>query len=626
MATNSVLIFINTGTSANSGTGDSLRTAFNKINTNFVRLENSFVAGGVASFNSGTGIVTFTGTDIISQLGYVPYDSANPQNFVTSAVISGFATKQYVDNTFVTTASFNLTSLDVATKSYVANAVYGLASESWVLSKDYVSTTWVINAFDSTLGQFVTKTYLTQQNYLDATALTNALTTYAQNLTDQLPKNPDVYSLGNGTFRWKNLFLSDTIWLQGVPITINTITNSISVNGVGGTGNFKFDNTSIYNNNTSFNIFATNNGDAKLFIPNNYDASNTRPLMVYNTGTEGILLQGFNTQVAIDGAGNTGLKVIGKLSLPVYMQGYAPNKASTTTDILTILPGLATVTNPDNTVTPASPTSIESYNKQGTGYSDLKIKGSTIQLMPVNNTSGQTVPSNPYSDTSSYRISIQPNTSLEKLRITATQQFFDTWQARPLEIGGGTSVEIANYYYDQDHPGQDSTIARWKFRTTGNLSDGFTPGLVFPDNTVQTTAFTGGGFPLIITQPTAPAQHNQYALQIVGYGNSTDKILFTVSDLGGRNAITSSKNNDSDYSPLAIIGSSIELRTLNGTSSVTVDNSGSLTITSGNLIFPDGSTQNTAFTATNWVSLAGIKALVAASGSWGAFQAAVAAL
>ena len=40
------ILYINTGTSANAGNGDSLRTAFTKINENFTYLESTLGAGG----------------------------------------------------------------------------------------------------------------------------------------------------------------------------------------------------------------------------------------------------------------------------------------------------------------------------------------------------------------------------------------------------------------------------------------------------------------------------------------------------------------------------------------------------------------------------------------------------
>lgn len=57
---------INLGTYANDGTGDDLRTAFQKVNANFTELGASDVRGGV---NLGTALVTLTTTSATSALG-----------------------------------------------------------------------------------------------------------------------------------------------------------------------------------------------------------------------------------------------------------------------------------------------------------------------------------------------------------------------------------------------------------------------------------------------------------------------------------------------------------------------------------------------------------------------------
>ena len=141
MATSSVIFLINTGTSANSGDGDSLRTAFNKVNRNFLQLESSFVAGGVASFNSQTGIVTFTSTDIVNLLGFTPYSASNPANYVTQATFAGLATEQWVlDKNYVDTSTFYSVVGGFVTSSTFNTYVTGLATEQWVLDKGYVTT------------------------------------------------------------------------------------------------------------------------------------------------------------------------------------------------------------------------------------------------------------------------------------------------------------------------------------------------------------------------------------------------------------------------------------------------------------------------------------------------------
>jgi hypothetical protein len=148
MATaNTVISFINTGTGANKGDGDTLRTAFNKINENFRGLSDDFQAAGVASFNGAGGIITFTATDISTVLGYVPYPDSNPNNYLSSAVLDSYPSKSYVNGTFVTTSTI----------------------------QDYPTT----NAINLILSDYATKVFIGQQDFVTATSLISTLLNYA---------------------------------------------------------------------------------------------------------------------------------------------------------------------------------------------------------------------------------------------------------------------------------------------------------------------------------------------------------------------------------------------------------------------------------------------------------------
>ena len=75
---------INIGTVANDGTGDPLRTAFDKVNDNFTELY-SDDAGDVNSVNGQTGVVTLD-TDDISE-GTINFYNANHTGDVTGSSI-----------------------------------------------------------------------------------------------------------------------------------------------------------------------------------------------------------------------------------------------------------------------------------------------------------------------------------------------------------------------------------------------------------------------------------------------------------------------------------------------------------------------------------------------------------
>jgi hypothetical protein len=165
----SVITPINTGSGPNSGTGDSLRTAFNKVNQNFISLENSFIAAGVSSFNGSGGQITFTGTDIISYLGYVPYNSSNPSNYLSSALLDNYATTTFVTENFA--LKTELTPL--APKTYVDNALASYVSLVYLNGQGYLSSTNV----NTYLTDYATKTYVTQQGYVQAGDFENYLRT-----------------------------------------------------------------------------------------------------------------------------------------------------------------------------------------------------------------------------------------------------------------------------------------------------------------------------------------------------------------------------------------------------------------------------------------------------------------
>ena len=325
----SVINFINTGTGANAGNGDSLRTAFNKINQNFVDLENSYVQSGVASFNGTGGVITFTATDITNLLGFIPYNSGNPSQYVTQSSVDGLASLLYLDSNFVTTSTI----LNYTTKNYV----------------------------DTNLAQYATLDFLSAQNYISNVTLPNFLTFYAteawvglnfistasigtylnQGKVDLLPVIANTYDIGSQLLPWKTLYLSDSIYIDNYVITVNTVTNKLTVNNQGLTGNYSFDPQNIYNNDVSFDINASYNplispvAVAGIHFPNNTQAS-LSSIRVYNTATGGVVLDGKTTQVLVDEGNIAGVEVRGRIKLPVSFK----DGNNTSSHILTISPNL----------------------------------------------------------------------------------------------------------------------------------------------------------------------------------------------------------------------------------------------------------------------------------------------
>ena len=81
--TSNLLSYVNTGSGANTGTGDPLRTAFGKINGNFALLSSivdSNAASGGGSLTDVTNVAT--AITVVSSNGVVGW--VNTQNFITA--------------------------------------------------------------------------------------------------------------------------------------------------------------------------------------------------------------------------------------------------------------------------------------------------------------------------------------------------------------------------------------------------------------------------------------------------------------------------------------------------------------------------------------------------------------
>ena len=81
---------INIGTTANDGTGDPLRTAFDKVNSNFTELYNDD-AGDVNSVNAGTGISVdqTTGDVTVTNTGTLDTTTDNGATTTNSITVGG---------------------------------------------------------------------------------------------------------------------------------------------------------------------------------------------------------------------------------------------------------------------------------------------------------------------------------------------------------------------------------------------------------------------------------------------------------------------------------------------------------------------------------------------------------
>lgn len=610
----SVINFINTGTGANAGNGDSLRTAFNKINQNFVDLENSYVQSGVASFNGTGGVITFTATDITNLLGFIPYNSGNPSQYVTQSSVDGLASLLYLNSNFVTTATI----LNYTTKNYV----------------------------DTNLAQYTTLDFLSAQNYISNVTLPSFLSFYAteawvgvnfiststigqylnQGKTDLIPAITNTYDIGSQLFAWKTLYLSDSIYIGNNVITVNTVTNKLTVNNQGLTGNFSFDPQNIYNNDVSFDINASYDplispaAVAGIHFPNNTEAG-VSSIRVYNTATGGVVLDGKTTQVLVDEGNIAGVEIRGHIKLPVaFKDGY-----NTTSHILTISPNIVGF-NQIGTYQPEGDRPMVISASSGTSATPVRLSmtGYEIALFSIG------------------------NTGTNILAVTTSGVFIGTTNTGyviPGAIGGTGTTLVSDgqglVSWSTQTFGSTSINSQNAVFTTATITKRFrlgTEGLTFYDGSNMITAYGNQQVSDFLPQYTGALSVGY----IAGLGTNVSLIsngLTWAFSATGVLSIPSGGQIGELYGNGVDIRSNpsgyVKLVSNSGNNYLKIDNLGAYVFatnnlwtfgTDGTLTFPDTSVQATAFTATDYISISQLKTIVANATSFSDFQTAIAGL
>jgi len=539
MATSSVIYLINTGTSANSGDGDSIRTAFNKVNRNFLELESSFVAGGVASFNSQTGIVTFTSTDIIGLLGFTPYSASNPSNYVSQAFFNGLATEQWVlDKSYVNTTTFYSLVGSFVTTTTFNTYVTGLATEQWVLDKGYVTTLDLSNALSATLGSYITTYDLLNGGYITTSTIQTLFDERFASLTDIIPGVNNTYDLGAPNRRWQDVYVANTLNINGVILEANTVTGKLSINGGQGlTADFAFATDSITNPRTFTMYASTFTKAAYVSIPTDTSPTTTeRELQIVNTATQGILIQGNQSSIAIGkSADRMGTKFSGVIDLPVVLQGQVYTTGSPTgvgTDRLLILASTNYVTNPivppetqqyysklDESIT------LATVNSATTAFTRLKIKGSMISFMPQSGSPGTVQDDDDVTRVAIIQREGNWNTPI-KIASVIGYQTVDNNQGpeyyhRSLEINS-SNLSVRLFSTQTSNATSLSPNSKFEFRS-GITSA--TSVLIWPDGTQQQTAFNNYSVGLIWS--ISASGTSNYVFTGPGFpGTASDPVLY----------------------------------------------------------------------------------------------------
>lgn len=141
---------INIGTSANDGTGDPLRTAFDKVNDNFTELYNDD-AGDVDSVNAGTGI------SVDQTTGAVTVTNSAPDQTVSLSDGTGISTSGTYPSFTITNSAPNATHTGEVTGSgtlTIANDVITYAK----LGTEFTTSAALATNVDFSTAQVFTKT------------------------------------------------------------------------------------------------------------------------------------------------------------------------------------------------------------------------------------------------------------------------------------------------------------------------------------------------------------------------------------------------------------------------------------------------------------------------------------
>ena len=140
----------------------------------------------ISELTNDAGYITgITSSNVTTALGYTPYNSTNPNGYITASALNGYATESFVTS-----------------QGYITNsALTGYATEQWVTNQSYVNNT-------------------TLTNTLSSYALTSSLAEVATSGDyDDLTNKPTIPTVNNATL---------TIQKNGT--TVNTFTANASSN------------------------------------------------------------------------------------------------------------------------------------------------------------------------------------------------------------------------------------------------------------------------------------------------------------------------------------------------------------------------------------------------------------
>ncbi len=200
---------VNTGTSANAGDGDSLRSAFNKVNNNFNEIYN--LVGSVDTIEDRIGnlLTSATTTGLIITYNTLTNDTTFTVTNATTQTVGGIIVG---DN--LTISNGILSGLTPYTLPVAAVSVLGGIRSSDTVLIDQDARAFVPTASTSSFGVVSISTGLSSVQGV----LSLDLSAVDQNI---LPAADLTYDLGSTSSQWRSLYVgTSTIYLGGTALTV----------------------------------------------------------------------------------------------------------------------------------------------------------------------------------------------------------------------------------------------------------------------------------------------------------------------------------------------------------------------------------------------------------------------
>lgn len=316
---------INIGTTANDGTGDPLRTAFNEVNLNFSNVWATGLPNSNVQFSNNRILTTVTNANLIlapngtgkvaSNVDIVP----NTNNaFNLGGLTRRWSTvySQYIDTNSLTIAGDlsvggNLTvtgniiemgnivtdalTLQLANTANTANAANGAGIT--VGANDAIATFLFDsgnNTWDTNIGVAVNGPITGTSLAVSDATIYGSINSVDGNFTGTIttgniiPLSNVTYSLGNSTNWWSNIWVAgNTIYIGGVPLGI-TVGNVLTVGG-----------NAVLQNDSNTSISTTGNITADYFFGDGSQLTNVATTgqwafsgdTAYNSTSNGLYIQ-----------------------------------------------------------------------------------------------------------------------------------------------------------------------------------------------------------------------------------------------------------------------------------------------------------------------------------------------